>query len=181
MFNLSTQDVVLSIEKSPLEIKKGIIYQKYPNFFGNTFNFDLGGKGNFEKLENQTHLNRVKLSKHDLDIKKLTVFFMNSKITNALGKKFDTELKFDSVDVWIDGKGYENSPHLDDARIKLHLQVYLSDNNEGTSLYDSSGELLYTFPFKSNFGYALYNNVYSYHGTEQVEKDGRISLYVRYQ
>ena len=99
MSNLSTQDVVLSIEKSSLEIKKGIIYQKYPNFFGNTFDFDLGEKGNFEKLENQTHFNRVKLSKHDPDIKKLTVFVMNSKMTNAIVKKFNKQLKFASFDV----------------------------------------------------------------------------------
>tara|TARA_X000000950_G_scaffold287884_1_gene402153 strand:+ start:822 stop:1367 length:546 start_codon:yes stop_codon:yes gene_type:complete len=181
MFNLSTQEVVLSIENSVLEINHGIVYQKYPNFFGNTFNFHFGKKENFEKLENQKNLNRKKLSKHDDDMKKLTVFFMNSKITKALETKFKTELKFESVDVWIDGKGYKLPPHVDDKRIKLHLQVYLSDDNEGTSLYNPQGELLYTFPFKFNYGYALYNNVYSLHGVEEVENDGRISLYVRYQ
>ena len=92
MFNLSTQDVVLSIEKSPLEIKKGIIYQKYPNFFGNTFNFDLGGKGNFEKLENQTHLNRVKLSKHSEVMKKLTVF-LKKNMKKLLKKEIKKKLK----------------------------------------------------------------------------------------
>ena len=90
MLHLSTKEVVLSIEKAELEIKHGIIYQKYPNFFGNTFNFDFGKKENFEKLENQTNLNRLKLSKHDIDMKKLTVFFMNSSITQALEKKFNT-------------------------------------------------------------------------------------------
>jgi len=34
MFNLSTQDVVLSIEKEPLEKLNGIFYQEYNNFFG---------------------------------------------------------------------------------------------------------------------------------------------------
>ena len=181
MFNLSTQEVVLSIEKSPLEVFKGIVYQKYPNFFGNTFDFNFGKRENFEKLENQTKFNRVKLPKTEIDMKKLTVFFMNQRITQALEKKFNTKLKFDSVDVWMDGKGYKLIPHVDDSRIKLHLQVYLSNDNEGTSLYTPSGELLYTFPFKANFGYALYNNVYGYHGVEEIEKDGRISLYVRYQ
>ena len=180
MLHLNTQEVVLSIEKSPLEINHGILYQKYPNFFGNTFEFNFDKKENFEKLENQTKLNRVKLSKHDIDMKKLTVFFMNSSITQALEKKFNTKLTFDSADVWMDGKGYKLVPHVDDSRIKLHLQVYLSNDNEGTSLYTPSGELLYTFPFKANFGYALYNNVYSYHGVEEIEKDGRISLYARY-
>ena len=115
MLHLNTQEVVLSIEKSPLEINHGILYQKYPNFFGNTFEFDFDKKENFEKLENQTKLNRVKLSKHDIDMKKLTVFFMNSSITQALEKKFNTKLTFDSADVWMDGKGYKLVPHVDDA------------------------------------------------------------------
>ena len=180
MLHLSTKEVVLSIEKAELEIKHGIIYQKYPNFFGNTFDLDFGKKENFEKLENQTDLNRLKLSKDDEVMKRLTVFFMNSSITKALERKFKTDLTFDSVDVWIDDKGYKLPPHLDDKRIKLHLQVYLSNNNEGTSLYNPQGELLYTFPFKINYGYALYNSAYSYHGVEEVEEDGRTSLYVRY-
>ena len=180
MFNLSTQEVVLSIEKSPLKVVKGIIYQEYENFFGNTYQLDFGNKDNFEKLENQTDLNRVKLSKENESIKKLTVFFMHTNITQALEKKFNTNFKFDSVDVWIDGKGYKLPPHLDDKRIKLHLQIYLSNDNQGTSLYDSDGQMLYTFPFKANNGYALYNNVYSHHGVEEVEKDGRTSLYARY-
>ena len=181
MFNLSTQDVVLSIEKTPLKVVRGIIYQEYSNFFGNNYELDFGKKENFEKLENQTHLNRVKLSMDNEVMKKLTVFFMNANITKALEKKFSTRLQFKSVDVWIDGKGYKLPPHTDDPSIKLHLQVYLSNNNEGTSLYDSAGELLYTFPFKANYGYALYNGVYSHHGVEEVENDDRTSLYVRYQ
>ena len=92
MFNLSTQEVVLSIEKSPLKIVRGTIYQEYVNFFGNTYELEFGKKENFEKLENQTHLNRVKLSKDSEVMKKLTVFFMNDRITRALGKKFNTTL-----------------------------------------------------------------------------------------
>ena len=34
MLHLSTKEMVLSIEKAELEINHGIIYQKYPNFFG---------------------------------------------------------------------------------------------------------------------------------------------------
>ena len=181
MFNLSTQEVVLSIENSIVETDHGLFYQKYPNFFGNTFNWHFGKKENFEKLENQSELNRKKLSMQDDDMKKITVFFMNSNITRALEKKFNTELKFESVDIWVDGKGYKLPPHIDDKRIKLHLQVYLSDNNKGTSLYDSSGKVLFTFPFQTNFGYALLNNEHSHHGVEEIENDGRTSLYVRYQ
>ena len=89
-------------------------------------------------------------------------------------------MQFSSADLWIDNAGYKLEPHTDDDRIKLSLQIYLSDNNEGTSLYDKQGNVQYTFPFKFNHGYALYNGVYSDHGVEEVENDGRISLYVRY-
>ena len=180
MFNLSTQDVVSSIEKSPLVNLDGLVYQEYGNFFGNNFNLDIRNKKKFEKLENQTDLNRVKLSNDDIDLKKIKIFFMNTQVTKALEKKFKTNLRFESLDVWIDGKGYMLKPHVDDTRIKLHLQVYLSNDNKGTTLYNKSGRKLFTFPFKTNFGYALLNNEHSYHGVEEIIKDGRTSLYVRF-
>ena len=34
MFNLSTQEVVLSIENAPLVKLNGLVYQEYNNFFG---------------------------------------------------------------------------------------------------------------------------------------------------
>ena len=105
---------------------------------------------------------------------------MHTQITKALEKKFETNLKFKSADVWVDGKGYKLTPHVDDSRIKLSLQVYLSNDNKGTTLYDKTGKELYTFPFKTNCGYALLNNQYSYHGVKEINKDGRTSLYVRY-
>ena len=180
MFNLSTQEVVLSIENAPLVKLNGLVYQEYHNFFGNNYNLDVGKKETFEKLENQTQLTRVKLSDNDIDLKKVKILFMNTQITKALEKKFNTNLKFESVDIWVDSKGYKLIPHVDDSRIKLHLQVYLSNDNKGTTLYDKVGKELYTFPFKANFGYALLNNEHSYHGVEEIIDDGRTSLYVRY-
>ena len=179
MFNLSTQDVVLSIENTPLVNMNGLVYQEYDNFFGKDIEINFDKADSFVKLKNQTHLNRLKLSDTDLNLKKLKILFMNSKITNALNKKFNTELKFDSLDVWIDGKGYVLKPHVDDKRVKLHLQIYLNDNSVGTSLYNE-GKKIYTFDFKKNKGYALLNNKDSVHGVEPVENDGRMSLYVRY-
>ena len=181
MFNLSTQEVVLSIEKSPLKIVHGIIYQEYRDFFGKEFKLPELQNKNFVKLESQENLPRVRLDYNDEVMKNIKIFFMNSNITQALEKKFNTDLQFSSADIWIDNKGYKLDPHTDDGRIKLSLQIYLSDNNEGTSLYDKDGNMQYTFPFKFNSGYALYNGVYSHHGVEEVENDGRLSLYVRYQ
>ena len=51
MFNLSTQEVVLSIEKSPLKIVHGIIYQEYRDFFGKEFQLPELQNKNFVKLE----------------------------------------------------------------------------------------------------------------------------------
>ena len=180
MFNLSTQEVVLSIEKSPLRIVHGTIYQEYRDFFGKEFSFPTLENRKFSKLEFQENKPRRRLDYNDDLIKRIKILFMNTNITRALENKFNTALKFDSADVWIDDKGYKLPPHRDDDRTKLALQIYLSDNNEGTSLYDNDGTMRYTFPFKFNHGYALYNGVYSDHGVEEVENDGRISLYVRY-
>ena len=68
---------------------------------------------------------------------------MQTPITKALEKKFNTDLTFDSVDIWQDKPGYYLGPHTDDLRIKLALQFYLgNDNNVGTSLFDKDDNVL---------------------------------------
>ena len=187
MFNLSTQEVVLSIEKSPLRIVHGTMYQEYQDFFGKEFSLPaLDGKifatmESWYKDHQEKNKPRRRLDYNDELMKKIKILFMNTNITGALEKKFNTSLSFDSADIWIDDIGYKLLPHKDDSRIKLALQIYLSDNNEGTSLYDNDGNIRYTFPFKFNSGYALYNGMYSTHGVEEIENNGRTSLYVRYR
>ncbi len=181
MFNLSTQEVVLSIEKSPLRIVHGTIYQEYRDFFGKEFTLPSLDNKKFTNMEHQEHKPRKRMDHNDEFMKKIKILFMNTNIKGALENKFNTRLTFDSADIWIDDRGYFLGPHTDDSRIKLALQIYLSDNNEGTSLYDNTGNIRYTFPFKFNSGYALYNGVYSHHGVEKIDNDGRTSLYVRYQ
>jgi hypothetical protein len=180
MFNLSTQDVVLSIEKSPLVNLDGIIFQEYQDFFGDGFNLRELKNSNFVKLEFQEDLPRMRLDYKDDLMKSIKVFFMNTNITHALENKFSTELKFESVDIWIDDEGYALAPHIDDARIKLALQIYLGDNNVGTSLYANNRNIK-TFEYKFNSGYALLSNDKSFHGIDTpVKNSGRTSLYVRY-
>jgi len=180
MFNLSTQDVVSSIEKTPLVNLDGIIFQEYNNFFGKKIILpDLHDKS-FLQLEMQENNNRVRLDYQDDLLKKIRIFFMQTKITDALSKKFKINLKFESVDIWIDKQGYNLSPHTDDTRVKLALQIYLGNNNLGTSLYVNN-ENIKTFEFKFGSGYALLNNDRSFHGLDTaVEKSGRTSLYARY-
>ena len=184
MFNLSTQDVVLSIEKEPLEKLNGIFYQEYNNFFGKELLDELKNlkNCNWVALERQEDKARSKADDKDEIVKKLRIFFMNSLITKALEKKFSTDLEFSSVDIWQDRPGYFLVPHTDDSRVKLALQIYLGDDNVGTSLYDDKNYCIKTFPFKCNCGYALLNNKESMHGTEgKVTKGIRTSLYVRYR
>ena len=184
MFNLSTQEVVLSIENSPLTKLNGIVYQEYHNFLGNSVLKELKNLENLNlvKLEKQFDVPRRRVDYNNDLIKKLKIFFMNSKITNALAKKFNTELQFDSVDIWIDKPGYYLKPHTDDSRIKLAIQIYLGeDENVGTALFDKDNNVLKTFEYKLNSGYALFNNKVGWHGpSTKVENGTRKSMYVRY-
>ena len=181
MFNLSTQEVVSSIEKTPLVNLDGIYFQEYQNFFGTNFEFPDISESKFNKLEQQEHLPRQTLDSGDLLRKKLQILFMNSAITETLAKKFNLDLKLESVDVWQDMPGYYFAPHTDDTRIKLAIQIYVGDSDVGTSLYDRDDKVLKTFEFSNNSGYALFNNSFSRHGTSGTVKDGkRTSVYVRY-
>jgi hypothetical protein len=181
MFNLSTQEVVLSIKNASLVNLNGILYQEYKNFFGKNFKLpDISDK-KFSKLEFQEHLPRSTLDQNEVFMKKLRIFFMNSSITEALQEKFNTNLSFKSVDIWQDHPGYYFAPHTDDERIKLALQLYIGDNDVGTSLFDDKDNVIKTFEFSNNHGYALLNNSFSRHGTSgRVNKGTRTSIYVRY-
>ena len=184
MFNLSTQDVVQSIEKTPLVILNGIHYQEYHNFFGVSVPNELTSIKNtiFHKLEKQFDRPRQRVS-YDTDImKRLKIFFMHTAITTALEKKFKTTLSFSSVDIWKDSAGYYLPPHTDDPSIKLAIQIYLGDNNVGTSLYDTGNKVIKSFEYRTNTGYALLNNDFSLHGTTSKSIHGdRTSVYVRYR
>ena len=134
MLHLSTQDVVLSIEKTPVTKFKGFVYQEYNNFFGNNISKDIKDieKMTMVKLEKQYHMPRNR---------------------------------------------------IDDQRIKLALQIYLgTETNVGTSLFDGYNNMIKTFRYRFDSGYALLNNAVSLHGTEGTvaENNPRRSLYVRY-
>lgn len=185
MLHLSTQDVVSSIEKSPLMVKQGMSYQEYQKFFGNNISKEIKDieKMTTVKLENQHHMPRNRIDYSETLMKKLKIFFSNSKITKSLSTKFNMPLQFESVDIWLDSAGYFLSPHTDDSRIKLALQIYLGEGpSVGTSLFDSDNNVLESFQYKFNSGYALLNNAVSLHGTTGAvaENNLRKSLYVRY-
>ena len=185
MLHLSTQDVVSSIEKSPLMVKQGIVYQEYQNFFGNNISKEIKDIEKMEmvKLEKQHHKPRNRIDYSETLMKQLKIFFSNSRITKALETKFNMPLQFESVDIWLDSAGYSLFPHTDDQSIKLALQIYLgTGTNVGTSLFDGDNNVINTFRYRFDSGYALLNNAVSLHGTEGTvaENNPRRSLYVRY-
>lgn len=184
MFNLSTKDVVSSIEKAPLVNLNGIVYQEYNDFFGKNVLDQLKNLTiyDFDHLDKQKFMPRRKIAYNTGIMKKLKIFFMHTSISAVLARKFKTDLKFESVDIWRDGPGYSLPPHTDDPRIKLALQIYLSDGNVGTSLYGSGNKILKSFEYNFNSGYALLNNEFSLHGTtDKVTNADRWSMYVRYR
>jgi|MDTA01.2.fsa_nt_gb hypothetical protein len=189
MFNLSTQEVVLSIEKSPLLVKEGIYYQHYQNFFGNDILKNLESVENLRTEEfsySGQHVipGRQLIDYSETAIKKMKILFSNEKITKSLENKFDTKLKFGSVDVWTDKPGYFMAPHTDDPSIKLAVQIYLGEGqNVGTCLFDNNENILDRFEYKFNCGYALLNNKASLHGlADKVPNNGNLrkSIYARY-
>jgi hypothetical protein len=185
MFNDSINFLVESIEKSPLVNLDGIFYQEYDNFFDEdtikmlSFTKDSVSLNKFALQENRARLvvsHREKIHKH------MTVMFRHKKIREALGKKFNKNLKNSSVDIWYDGPRYTLEPHTDFHTIQLSLQIYLGDPpNPGTSLY-KEGTVIKTFDYKKNSGYSLLNNEFSFHGVEGdiVENNLRKSIYVRF-
>ena len=186
MLHLSTQELVQSIENSPLVNLDGLIYQEYPNFFGKKLLDQLSSdeKLNLAPLELQEEKQRSRVDYSETLMKKLKIFLSNSKITKAISTKFNTPLRFKSVDIWMDRTGYFLPPHTDDQRIKLALQIYLgTEINVGTSLFDGDNNVIKTFHYKFNSGYALLNNAVSLHGTEGTVAKNKLrrSLYVRYQ
>ena len=187
MFNDSINFVSQSIEKSPLINNKDIIYQKYQNFLDNTLINHIDSEIeslNRSKLENQMTLPRERADYNQQLLTELKIIFSHSSIRQALQKKYNKQLKVQSVDVWFDSKGYFLSPHVDNHSIVLSLQIYLGrDRQPGTTLYRSEHDTKYfdIFPYERNCGYSMLNTTTSYHGLEYKVTSGvRKSLYVRF-
>ena len=88
MFNLSTQEVVLSIEKTPVIKEKQFVHQHYHNFFGNLQELELDiGNLNFDSLENQENYLRKRLSYNE----KFKYNRKNFKIETTLFRRNNTE------------------------------------------------------------------------------------------
>ena len=100
MYNLSTQELVLSIEKSPLLEKHGIVYQEYTNFFDNLLISKIKNEiDNLKlvKLEQQETIARQRADYNETLCKELKIIFLNQKITQALENKFNTKSSHETI------------------------------------------------------------------------------------
>lgn len=188
MFNDSINFLVQSIEKSQVYQQNNVKYQKFHNFFPENLLDKLVKLNDVdfktENLEKQEKFPRKRLDYNEMISKELNIIFRHSKITKALGEKYDCSLKMQTADVWFDTEGYTLTPHIDDSRIKLAIQIYLGEDDQpGTALFETekSTDPYEVFPYKPNYGYALKNTSQSFHGTVgAVTKGLRKSVYIRY-
>ncbi len=179
--------LVQSIQNSMVNEKNGTYYQKFIRFFPGDFLKKLvtmSTHTKLVKLEHQEHRPRLRVDYDEMISRELNLLFKSSKITEALSKKFNVTLEPGTADIWLDYSGYNLSPHRDDARVKLALQIYFgSGENPGTVLFDQEHDpqIIETFEYKVNMGYALLNNDKSWHGTDgTVTNNVRKSVYIRY-
>ena len=187
MHNSSVDFVVKSIEKSPLVNLNGLFYQEYNEFFDNFWldklNFDFN-QIKTTKLEKQQEDHRFRVEYSEKISKELNILFKHALIKKTLEEKFKLSLKPGVADIWFDFSGYQLTPHVDDASIKLALQIYIGNQEQpGTTFYDSTEahDPIHRVLYKENRGYALLNNNKSWHSLDsKVSKGFRKSVYVRY-
>ena len=190
MFNDSINFVAQSIEKSQLVERNGCYYQRFQDMLPESLLSELvkldTSSCSVVKLEKQEHMSRVRVDYSEAISKKLNIIFKSSKIKNILEHKYKLKLYRQTTDIWFDSIGYNLSPHIDDTRLALSLQIYLDTEKDipGTALYDAETDDIpfCVFKYVKNTGYSLFNNDRSWHGTEFIMKSDKVrkSIYIRY-
>ena len=190
MFNDSINFVAQSIEKSQLVERNGCYYQRFQDMLPESLLSELvkldTSSCSVVKLEKQEHMSRVRVDYSEAISKKLNIIFKSSKIKNILEHKYKLKLYRQTTDIWFDSIGYNLSPHIDDTRLALSLQIYLDTEKDipGTALYDAETDDIpfCVFKYVKNTGYSLLNNDRSWHGTEFAMNSDKIrkSIYIRY-
>lgn len=89
------------------------------------------------------------------------------------------------TDLWEDHEGYAVGQHLDNPRIQITCQVYLSDNNDqlehGAKICSEQGEVIYNVPMQNNLCWVALNTEDMYHKVNPYPlKIPRRSLVFRY-
>ena len=79
---------------------------------------------------------------------------------------------------WLDYAPYTCGIHLD-GDLPIAMQVYLLDSADpkhGTVFYNADKTVRYTFPYKANTGYIMFNGPTQYHGVPTTLKEGETRL-----
>jgi len=86
-------------------------------------------------------------------------------------------LDFMGITLWKDDVDFAMSPHLDNDRVRVAVQIYLDDRESpGTQFGDRM------IKYGRNRGYIMYNNPTMIHGVpDQTPHEGRLSIYALYQ
>ena len=98
---------------------------------------------------------------------KNAVEFFEKLIDNEVSFKdcfLRMEIILDTSDFWLE-------KHTDIVEKKMSLIIYLNDNNEplenGTDVYDESGNFVKSIPFEQNTGFLFYPSHNTWHGLEK--------------
>ena len=124
----------------------------------------------WEQQEMQEHLPRCKISwLLDSPIETVYNWFAHCPMFSHLNFIGVTLWK-DEIDFWMD-------EHLDNARVKVAVQIYLDNRNSpGTQFGDRM------IAYGRNRGYIMYNNKEMLHSVPNcTPHEGRLSVYALYQ
>jgi len=107
------------------------------------------------------------------------VYMVFQELEQEVSDTFSRQLKLQSVNFWQDSPGYTISPHIDNNRISVAMQIYINQSNyeAGTEMYKDH-DVIYKLPWVPNTGYILNNTDKSIHGMMTTVNTLRQHIYV---
>ena len=103
---------------------------------------------------------------HDLDpVYNELDAYVKSQIP-AISNIVNTDIDNCDTGFWLDEAGFRMRPHVDNAIVKISMQIYLNDNDItlGTVFYDNTMSVRYRPLYKINRGYLMINGPKQLHG-----------------
>ena len=88
-----------------------------------------------------------------------------------------THLNFMGVTLWKDDVDFKMKQHLDNAQVKIAVQIYLDNKKSPGTQFGNR-----LIKYGRNRGYIMYNNPDMLHGVpDQTPHEGRLSIYALFQ
>jgi len=86
-------------------------------------------------------------------------------------------LNFMGVTLWKDDVDFKMKQHLDNAQVKIAVQIYLDNRKSPGTQFGNR-----LIQYGQNRGYIMYNNPDMLHGVpDQTPHEGRLSIYALFQ